>query len=225
MTPEIFSRRQSINILSQIDSYDEYNNRALILNRLLLKLIFLLDLLFIGTLSSNPSRPSNVHPVSWPSWLLSVRPITPTKGWYPLPIPVHSSNSNPIPLLQYVHNIPVVPSCASWPPSTTNVQPIRGRIAIYDTLPIRGTTTSPAMPRLGDRGCVCVVVRFGLGPLLLSFTSYCYTNVISPSLARSCLSLCFPFLYTLASLGPCSCDYVNSLGVRYLCDICPKTLL
>jgi hypothetical protein len=59
-----------------------------------------------------------------------------------------------------VHNTPMVHLVPlGWSPSTPNVQPIRGRIAICDTLPIRGTTTSPAMPRLGDGACVCLCRR------------------------------------------------------------------
>lgn len=78
-----------------------------------------------------------------------------------LAIPAHSSNSKPIPLLQYACTmLPWSILCLlAGPPSTPNVQPIRGRIAICDTLPIRGTTTSPAMPRLGDGACVCLCRR------------------------------------------------------------------
>lgn len=121
-----------------------------------------------------------------------MRPITPTKSWYPLlflrthqtttPSPYSSTSSCTIfPWVPFFYLL-VPQMCSPYE-----------AVSLFAIPYIRGTTTSPAMPRLGDGGwCVCLVAaRFGLGPLLLSIPSYYHTNVISLSLARSCLSLCF----------------------------------
>ena len=151
-----------------------------------------------------------------------MRPITPTKSTYPLLFLRTHQTPTPSPYSSTCTMPPWFILCLLVPQMCSPYE----AVSLFAIPYLRGTNSSPAMPRLGDGGCVCVVVaRFGLGSLLLSVTSYCYTNVISPSPARSSLSLFFPFLYTLASLNSCSCDYVNSLGVLYLCAICLKTLL
>ena len=122
-----------------------------------------------------------------------MRPITPTKAWYPL-LFLHT-HQTPTPSPYLLHPVRAQyflgsPSSASWYRKCA-VSPYEA-VSLFAIPYIRGTTTSPAMPRLGDGECDCLVAaRFGLGPLLLSVTSYYHTNVISLSLARSCLSLCF----------------------------------
>lgn len=115
---------------------------------------------------SNLSRPSYVHPVPWLSWLLSVRPIIPIKGWYPLPIPEHSSNSNPIhphPLLPCLHNTSFLGASASsggsWYRTCAPHSPYHSpyeAVLLFAIRYIHSTAISPAMPRLGDGGVLAL---------------------------------------------------------------------
>lgn len=132
---------------------------------------------------SNLSQPANVHLVPWPGPLAFLAILRKTNSSYQervsTPIPAHSSNPIPIPLVQCVHNISWVhlvplgtepcgylryPTHAAQPPKPSNAAPWRLRVCLRRRRQV-WTLSSLTI-------CPCIRFQRHLTLISLSFLSF-----------------------------------------------------